>query len=105
MDTTRLEKLQTSLNANPNDAFTRYLVALECVKLRLNDEAIAHFQHLINAHPNYVATYYQYAQLLENLQRQTQAVAIYHAGLQAARAAGDAHTASELQAALDLLDE
>ncbi len=104
MDTSRLEKLQKSLNANPNDAFTRYLVALECVKLRLNDEAIAHFQQLVNEHPSYVPTYYQYAQLLENLQRQTQALAIYQAGLKAARAAGETHAASELQAALDLLE-
>ncbi len=103
MDTARLQKLQKSLEANPTDAFTRYLVALECVKLHLNDDAIAHFQQLVNEHPAYVPTYYQYAQLLENLQRQTQAVAIYQAGLKTARAAGDTHAASELQAALDLL--
>ena len=104
MNTSRLEKLQTSLNANPADAFTRYLVALECVKLHLNEDAIAHFQQLVNEHPSYVPTYYQYAQLLENVQRQTQAIAIYHAGIKAARAAGDTHAASELQAALDLLE-
>ena len=103
MDTMRLEKLQRSLEANPHDAFTRYLVALECVKLTLNEEAIHHFQALVNEHPGYVPTYYQYAQLLENLNRQTAAVAIYQAGLKTARAAGDAHAASELQAALDLM--
>ena len=103
MDTARLEKLQQSLEANPSDTFTRYLVALECVKLKLNDEAIHHFQVLVNENPGYVPTYYQYAQLLENLNRQTAAVAIYQAGLQAARAAGDAHAASELQGALDLI--
>ena len=103
MDTARLEKLQKSLDANPQDTFTRYLVALECVKLKLNEDAIHHFQALVNERPQYVPTYYQYAQLLENLNRQTAAVAIYQAGLQAARAAGDAHAASEIQAALDLL--
>ncbi len=103
MELVRLEKLQRSLEANPRDAFTRYLVALECVKLKLNEEAIHHFQLLVNEHPQYVATYYQYGQLLENLNRQTAATAIYQAGLKAARAAGDAHTASEIQAALDLL--
>jgi hypothetical protein len=51
-----------------------------------------------------VATYYQYAQLLENLNRRTAAETIYQAGLKAARSAGDAHTASEIQAALDLLE-
>lgn len=104
MDTARLQKLQKSLEANPQDPFTRYLVALECVKLKLNEEAIHHFQVLVNAHPQYVATYYQYGQLLENLNRKSAAAAIYQAGLKAARAAGDAHTAGEIQAALDLLD-
>ncbi len=104
MDTSRLEKLQKSLEVTPTDAFTRYLVALECVKLHLNEDAIAHFQQLLNEHPHYVPTYYQYAQLLENVQRQTQAVAIYRAGIKTAQAAGDTHAASELQAALDLLE-
>jgi tetratricopeptide (TPR) repeat protein len=103
MDTARLEKLKKSFEADPNDALTRYLLALECVKLKLNDEALHHFQTLVNEHPQYVATYYQYAQLLENLNRQIAAAAIYQAGLKAARAAGDMHTVSEIQAALDLL--
>src|SRR5262245_30227778 len=101
MDSTRLEKLKKSFEANSNDAFTRYLLALECVKLKLHEEAIHHFQALVNEHPQYVATYYQYAQLLENLNRRTAAVAVYQAGLKVARTAGDAHTASEIQAALD----
>lgn len=104
MDTKRLEKLQKSLTANPGDAFTRYLVALEFVKLNQAEEALAHFRQLHSEHAAYVPTYYQYAQLLESLSRQTEAIAVYREGVRVARQAGDAHAASELQAALDLLE-
>lgn len=104
MDTKRLEKLQKSLTANPGDAFTRYLVALEFVKLNHPEEALAHFQQLHSEHATYVPTYYQYAQLLEALGRNAEAVTVYREGVRIARQAGDAHAASELQAALDLLE-
>ncbi|MDZ7267987.1 MAG: tetratricopeptide repeat protein [candidate division KSB1 bacterium] len=104
METTRLEKLLRSLNNDPADAFTRYLVALELTKLNRTQEALTHFERLVAEHPDYVPTYYQYARLLEGLNRIPEAIAIYRAGLQAARGAGNHHAASELQAALDLLE-
>jgi len=104
MDATRLEKLLQSLAANPADAFTRYLVALELTKLNRPEEALSHFERLVAEHPAYVPTYYQYAHLLESLNRIPEAIAMYRAGLQAARHAGNQHAASELQAALDLIE-
>jgi len=104
MENSRLEILQKSLKATPHDAFTRYLVALELAKLKRPDEAIAEFEKLITEHPDYVPTYYQFAQLCENLGRTDEAAQIYQKGLIAARHAGDFHTASEIQAALDALE-
>lgn len=104
MDTQRLEKLQNSLAANPADAFTRYLVALEFVKLNQPGEALSHFQQLYSEHAAYVPTYYQYAQLLESLDLRAEAIAVYREGVRVARQAGDTHAASELQAALDLIE-
>ncbi|MBC6947923.1 tetratricopeptide repeat protein [candidate division KSB1 bacterium] len=104
MDTKRLEKLQKSLAAHPADAFTRYLVALEFVKLNRPEEALAHFHQLHSEHAAYVPTYYQYAQLLESLGRRAEAIAVYREGVGVARQVGDGHAASELQAALDLLE-
>jgi tetratricopeptide (TPR) repeat protein len=92
------------LKGNPDDAFTRYLVALEFAKLNRDEEAIAQFEALVRDHPNYVPTYYQFAQLQENLGRNDEAIRIYKLGLVVARNAGDSHTASEIQAALDVLD-
>lgn len=104
MENSRLEILLRSLEASPYDAFTRYLVALELTKLQRHDEAIAQFAQLLNEHAAYVPTYYQYAQLNENLGRTDEAIRIYKLGLAAARNAGDFHAASEIQAALDLLE-
>lgn len=104
MENSRLEILLKSLEASPQDAFTRYLVALEWTKLQRHEEALAAFDHLLNEHPAYVPTYYQFAQLYENLGRPEDAIRIYKLGLAAARHAGDAHAASELQAALEVLE-
>jgi tetratricopeptide (TPR) repeat protein len=104
MENSRLDILQKSLKENPGDAFTRYLVTLELVKLNRHEEAVAHFETLIREHPDYVPTYYQFAQLYENLERTEDAIRIYKLGLVAARNAGDLHAASEIQAALDMLE-
>jgi hypothetical protein len=74
MDNSRLDILQKSLEANPRDAFTRYLLALELSKLQRHAEATAQFEKIIEEHPNYVPTYYQFAQLHENLGRTEQAI-------------------------------
>ena len=100
----RLEKLQHSLNSNPNDPFTRYLVALEHAKLDQAENAIEYFKTLVEKHPAYVPTYYQYAQLLEKLGRVPEAAGLYRAGIKAARAEGNTHAASELQLALDMIE-
>jgi tetratricopeptide (TPR) repeat protein len=104
MENSRLNVLLKSLEGNPHDAFTRYLVALELSKLNRHQEAIAQFETVVKEHPNYVPTYYQYAQLHENLGRTEEAIRIYKLGIVAARNAHDAHTASEIQAALDVLE-
>ncbi len=104
MENSRLNVLLKSLDRSPHDAFTRYLVALEFAKLDRHEEAIVQFETLLNDHPNYLPTYYQFAQLYENLSRIDEAIRIYKLGLIVARNAGDAHTASEIQAALDMLD-
>jgi tetratricopeptide (TPR) repeat protein len=104
MDDSRLEILLQSLAESPRDNFTRYLVALEYTKLNRHEEAVVQFEQLLNEHPDYVPTYYQYAQLCENLGRNEDAIRIYRLGLVAARQAGDLHAASEIQAALDVLE-
>jgi hypothetical protein len=53
--------------------------------------------------PNYSAAYFHGGQTLEKLDRIDEARVMYQAGIEASGRAGDLHTKSEIQAALDLL--
>ncbi len=90
--------------AHPNDAFALYGLAMECAKSGESDAAIAHFQKLLAAHPDYVAGYFHYGQLLTRLLRNDEARQILAAGIAAAGRTGDQHAGSEMQAALDSLN-
>lgn len=105
MISSRLDILKKELEKNPDDPFTRYLMALEYVKIDQPSEAFNQFQRLIENHPDYVATYYQYAAALEKAGQINDAKEIFRMGIAAAGKAGDAHTKSELQQALDLIEE
>jgi tetratricopeptide (TPR) repeat protein len=58
---------------------------------------------LLAANPNYAAGYFHGGQTLEKLGRVEEARALYEQGIAVTARTGDAHTRSELQAALDLL--
>jgi tetratricopeptide (TPR) repeat protein len=99
----RREVLENFVRENPNDAFARYGLALECAKLGDNDAAIEHFRQLLAAHPDYVPCYYQYGQLLARLGKIPEAKRILSDGILAAQKAGDMHARDEAQAALQAL--
>ena len=97
----RIEILKGFLKDNPNDSFSRYALALECVKLGQNDEALREFEAVRNADPEYVATYYQLGQLYQKLGRKHDAEKTYRTGITVSAKAGDDHTRGELEAALE----
>ncbi len=97
---TRREILEGFVSANPDDAFARYGLALECARLGDDSAATEHFQQLLAANPNYVAAYFQFGQLLARLGRTAEARATLAAGVAVAHKAGDAHARDEMQAAL-----
>ncbi len=99
----RREVLEQFVAARPADAFARYGLALECVKLGDDQAAIANFQHLVENHPDYVAGYFQYGQFLARLGRDEEARKMLSQGIVAAQRAGDAHARDEMQAALNSL--
>ena len=99
----RREILEQFVATRPTDAFARYGLALECVKLGDDEAAGGHFQHLIENHPYYVAGYYQYGQFLARLGRDEDARKMLSQGIVAAQRAGDAHARDEMQAALNSL--
>jgi len=99
----RREILEQFVATRPTDAFARYGLALECVKLGDDHAAAEHFQHLIQHHPDYVAGYFQYGQFLARLGRDEEARKMLSDGVVVAQRAGDAHARDEMQAALNSL--
>ena len=66
---TRRQKLEDFLAQNPNDAFSQYGLALECVKEGDFASAESHFRTLLRSNPDYVAGYQMYAQTLAQYDR------------------------------------
>jgi Flp pilus assembly protein TadD len=99
----RLEVLESMVAQNPADAFARYGLAMEYVRSGDLGRAIDHFHELLRHNPNYAAGYFHGGQTLEKLGRLDEARAIYTKGIEVTAVTGDAHTRSELQAALSML--
>ncbi|MEP7234071.1 MAG: tetratricopeptide repeat protein [Ignavibacteriota bacterium] len=102
---TRLEKLQEFLKNDPADSFTRYAIALEYRAMQDILKAIEIFEALVISDPAYVATYYQLADCYRQLKEASKARTCYQKGILVARSAQDLHAASELQMAMDELDD
>ena len=100
---TRRQKLEAFLATNPNDAFTRYGVALECVKEGDLASAESHFRFLLQSNPDYVAGYQMYAQTLAQNERGEDAKAILAQGIQAAIRQRNEHARSEMEGLLQQL--
>jgi tetratricopeptide (TPR) repeat protein len=99
----RREALEQFVADKPTDAFARYGLALECVKLGDDSAATLHFQKLLETNPGYVAGYFQYGQLLSRMGRLDEARKMLSDGIVVAQRAGDMHARDEMQAALTLL--
>ena|SRR5579864_2180545 len=102
---TRLEKLQEFLKSDPDDSFTRYAIGLEYRAADDLPKAIETLEALVINDPGYVATYYQLADCYRRIKETEKAKSSYHKGIIQARAAQDLHAVSELQAALDELED
>lgn len=99
----RREVLEQFVAAKPADAFARYGLALECVRLGDDQAAVGHFQKLLEISPEYVAGYFQFGQLLGRLGRLEEARKMLSDGIVVAQKTGDMHARDEMQAALTLL--
>ena len=103
MPVNRLEVLKSMVEQNPADSFSRYGLAMEYVNTGDLPAAVEQFSALLTHNPNYGAGYFHGGQTLEKLGRIEEAKAIYRKGIEVTGATGDAHTQSELQAALNML--
>jgi len=97
----RIELLKGFLEQDPKDSFSRYALALEYVKAGHSEDARREFEFVRDNDPAYVATYFQLAQLYRNLGLRHEAEKTYRTGITVAAKAGDGHTQSELEGALE----
>lgn len=99
----RIEILKSFLEHEPGDSFSRYALAMEYAKKGQMEEARRAFEYVRDHDPQYVATYFQLAQLYRTLGLPHDAEKTYRTGITVATKAGDAHTREELEAALESL--
>ena len=102
----RLEAFRAFLETDPDDAFTRYALALELAAHDDLPQAVLQLEETLRRHPDYIPAYHQLAQIQHRSGRDDDAIANYRRGIEAARTAGDAHAAREMSDELDeLLEE
>lgn len=95
--------LKSLLAQDPTNTFARYGLAMEYANSGLLDQAVAEYRKLMEVNPDYSAAYYHCGQALERMGQIEDARAVYQQGIDVTVRTGDAHTRSELQAALDIL--
>ena len=102
-NSSRIEQIEKLLESQPNDPFLHYALGIEYVGLSDDLKAKQIFEQVIHTYPNYHATYYHYAKLLEREGDVDSAVKAYEDGMQVCKALGENHSLRELRAAYDEL--
>ncbi len=105
MEKTRIELLRETLQSSPNNAFVRYALAIELSNSGEPQSAWPHFEYLLTHHPQYSATYYQAGKLLAKQGQREEAKQVLAKGIEVTESQGNHHAQSELQAALDELNQ
>lgn len=95
--------MEQFLASEPHDPFLRYGLAMCCVSEGDTDSAQIHFGQLLKEHPDYVAGYFQLAQLLARLDDSEQAKPLLKTGISVALRTGDTHAAGEMTAFYEAL--
>jgi tetratricopeptide (TPR) repeat protein len=98
----RKEFIKKEINSDPEDPFNYYLLAIECQKEGAIDEAFSLFTRLLADFPDYIATYYTYANALLTDKQELKAEEIIKQGIELAEKKGDAKALKELKQLLEL---
>jgi Tfp pilus assembly protein PilF len=97
---TRRQMLEEFLSKKPDDAFSRYGLAMECMNAGDATAANEHFRALLLRNADYVPAYLMYAQLLSREARNDEARQVLSTGIAAAGRTGDQHARSEMETLL-----
>ena len=98
---TRRDMLEDLVAKNPNDAFARYGLAMECMNSGEAAAADTHFRRLVENNAQYVPAYLMYGQFLARESRNDEARKVLTTGIAAAEKANNQHARSEMEALLN----
>jgi predicted Zn-dependent protease len=97
---TRRQTLEEFVAKKPDDAFSRYGLAMECMNSGDPAAADTHFRALLERNADYIPAYLMYGQLLARESRSAEAKQVLSNGIAAAVRKGDQHACSEMEALL-----
>jgi len=97
---TRRQMLEEFVARKPDDAFSRYGLAMECMNSGDAAAADTHFRALLERNADYIPAYLMYGQLLVREQRIEEAKRVLANGIAAAVKKGSEHARSEMEALL-----
>ena len=92
----RREKIEAMLKAEPGDPFLRYSLACEYDNEDRSQESLALFRELMSDQPPHVHSFFRGAQLLVKLDKIEEARAALREGIEIARLQGEGHAAGEM---------
>lgn len=97
---TRISTLAKAVREHPDDPFYKFTLALEMLKIDEVSKARVLFEAIKGSNPDYVGVYYHLAKLYERMNENKKAISVYKEGIEVAQSQKDAHSKSELSAAL-----
>ena len=100
---TRRQMLEEFVSKKPDDVFSRYGLAVECMNSGDPAAADTHFRALLERHADYIPAYLMYGQLLARESRTGEARQVLSTGIAAATKEGDQHARSEMETLLNEL--
>ena len=99
-----IEQLESLLEKEPEDTFLHFGLAMALRSAGRSDEALARFERVRSLDADYIAAYFQQAQLEAQLGRTDEARATLRQGIERAQATGDDHARGEMLEYLESLD-
>jgi len=102
---TRRQMLEEFVAEKPDDAFSRYGLAMECMNSGDPGAADTHFRALLEHNADYIPAYLMYGQLLARESRTGEAKQILSDGIAAAAKKGDQHARSEMETLFNELSQ
>ncbi len=95
----RLDQIKALRLEQPDDPFLLFALAKEYEKYDQLEQALEHYEQLVNEHPDYVGVYYHLGKLREHLGQTEGALAAYNQGIGVATKVNDHHALGELATA------